>query len=117
MDGYVWNQILAISQFEYQGYVYNFDVAIDHSYVVHNLATHNCHVVYNFGVNPYQNPINGKKGKLNCHLFQRSWDVFLGWNTTTAALLTYLIAHHLKLRRRSYEQNFLHYYFYTIRQW
>ncbi|MEM3062010.1 MAG: thymidylate synthase [Nitrososphaerota archaeon] len=42
-----------------------------------------CHIIYHFEV------INGK---LNCHLFQRSWDVLLGWNTTTAALFTYLLA-------------------------
>ena len=48
-----------------------------------------CHLLYNFSVDD---------GKLNCHLFQRSWDVFLGWNTTTAALLTYLLAHHCGLK-------------------
>lgn len=57
-----------------------------------------CHILYNFGVDLYENPIpDGKKGKLNCHLLQRSWDVLLGWNTTTAALLTYLLAHHCNL--------------------
>lgn len=56
-----------------------------------------CHTMYNFGVDLYDKPINGKKGKLNCHLFQRSWDILLGWNTTTAALLTYLLAHHCDL--------------------
>ena len=52
-------------------------------------ALPSCHVLYNFSVDD---------GKLNCHLFQRSWDVFLGWNTTTAALLTYLLAHHCGLK-------------------
>ncbi|XWV25252.1 bifunctional dihydrofolate reductase-thymidylate synthase [Tupanvirus deep ocean] len=57
-----------------------------------------CHINYNFGVDLYENPSpSGKRGKLNCHLLQRSWDVLLGWNTTTAALLTYLLAHHCNL--------------------
>jgi len=57
-----------------------------------------CHINYNFGVDLYDKPLaSGTKGKLNCHLLQRSWDVLLGWNTTTAALLTYLLAHHCNL--------------------
>ncbi|AUL79603.3 bifunctional dihydrofolate reductase-thymidylate synthase [Tupanvirus soda lake] len=57
-----------------------------------------CHIIYNFGVDIYDKPSpTGNKGKLNCHLFQRSWDVLLGWNTTTAALLTYLLANHCDL--------------------
>ncbi|CAH6420897.1 Bifunctional dihydrofolate reductase/thymidylate synthase [uncultured virus] len=57
-----------------------------------------CHMVYNFGVDLYESPKpTGSRGTLNCHLFQRSWDVLLGWNTTTAALLTYLLAHHCNL--------------------
>lgn len=53
-----------------------------------------CHVMYTFNVELYQEPIDGMRGKLHCHLNQRSWDVFLGWNTTTAALLTHLLAAH-----------------------
>jgi dihydrofolate reductase/thymidylate synthase len=51
---------------------------------LHMMAVPPCHIMYHFEV------VNGK---LNCHLFQRSWDVMLGWNTTTAALLTYILAH------------------------
>lgn len=54
-----------------------------------------CHCLYQFTVDIYEKiGSNGHKGKLNCILFQRSWDVMLGWNTTTAALLTYLLANH-----------------------
>lgn len=54
-----------------------------------------CHIMYHFSVDLYDQPTEtGKKGKLNCNLFQRSWDIMLGWNTTTAALLTYILAHH-----------------------
>ncbi|AKI80230.1 bifunctional dihydrofolate reductase-thymidylate synthase [Acanthamoeba polyphaga mimivirus] len=57
-----------------------------------------CHFCYMFGVDLYDVPTtSGKKGRLNCHLVQRSWDVLLGWNTTTAALLTYLLANHCDL--------------------
>lgn len=96
---YAWFNIYSIEEDNVDDeYVYNFDVETDHSYIVENLATHNCHVMYNFGVDLYANPMpTGKRGKLNCHLFQRSWDVLLGWNTTTAALLTYIMAHHCDL--------------------
>ena len=57
-----------------------------------------CHVMYQFTVDLYDNSTNNKNhGKLNCHLIQRSWDVMLGWNTTTAALLTYILANHCDL--------------------
>lgn len=59
---------------------------------IEKMALPCCHYSYNFGVELYNEPINGKKGKLNCHLIQRSWDVLLGWNTATAALFTYLLA-------------------------
>jgi dihydrofolate reductase/thymidylate synthase len=42
-----------------------------------------CHMNYQFTV---------EDGKLSCHLYQRSWDVLLGWNTSTAALLTHIMA-------------------------
>jgi dihydrofolate reductase/thymidylate synthase len=58
-----------------------------------------CHIIYNFGVDLYDkpDPITGHRGRLNCHLLQRSWDVVLGWNSSTAALLTYLMANHCNL--------------------
>ena len=43
----------------------------------------------------YQFQVRG--GKLNCILTQRSWDIILGWNPATAALLTHILAHYLKL--------------------
>ncbi len=58
-----------------------------------------CHIIYNFGVELYDvpNKITGHRGRLNCHLLQRSWDVVLGWNSSTAAMLTYLLANHCNL--------------------
>ncbi|AFX92422.1 bifunctional dihydrofolate reductase-thymidylate synthase [Megavirus courdo11] len=65
---------------------------------IKKMALPPCHIIYNFGVDVYDEPnSDGKTGKLNCHLLQRSWDVLLGWNTTTAALLTYILAHHCNL--------------------
>lgn len=62
---------------------------------IDKMALPPCHMVYTFSV---QSPTtNTDRGTLDCHLFQRSWDVMLGWNTTTAALLTYLLAHHCGL--------------------
>lgn len=55
---------------------------------IDQMALPPCHMVYQFAVND---------NKLDCHLFQRSWDVMLGWNTSTAALLTYLLANHCGL--------------------
>lgn len=56
---------------------------------VDKMALPPCHVMYQFAVS---------NGKLNCHFYQRSWDVILGWNTATAALLVYLLAHHCELQ-------------------
>lgn len=55
---------------------------------IDKMALPPCHLMYQFSVS---------KGKLCCHLYQRSWDILLGWNTTTAALLTHLIAHQLDM--------------------
>lgn len=55
-----------------------------------------CCFTYHFTVDLYEEK-REKRGRLNCHAVQRSWDVLLGWNTSTAALLTYLLAHHCQL--------------------
>jgi len=56
---------------------------------IDKMALPPCHMLYQFSVD---------QDVLNCHLYQRSWDVFLGWNTSTAALLTHLLAHHCGLK-------------------
>jgi len=47
-----------------------------------------CHLLYQF---VYQN------GRLDGHLYQRSWDTSLGWNTSTLALFVHVIAHFVDL--------------------
>lgn len=56
---------------------------------LNEMALPPCHVMYNFYVED-----NGHRKRLNCHLFQRSWDIIVGWNTSTAAFLTLILAHH-----------------------
>lgn len=51
---------------------------------IDQMALPPCAFMYQFTVD---------NNKLNCHLYQRSWDIMLGWNTSTAALLTHLLAH------------------------
>lgn len=51
-----------------------------------------CAFLYNFSIDS-----GDSDSRLNCHLFQRSWDVLLGWNTSTAALFTLLLAKHCDL--------------------
>ena len=55
------------------------------------MALQPCHTLFQFGV------INGR---LNCHMFQRSGDCFLGipYNIASYALLTHMIAHVTGLR-------------------
>lgn len=53
---------------------------------VDDMALPPCHCLFQFGV---------IDGKLNCHLYQRSADVFLGvpFNIASYALLTHMVAH------------------------
>lgn len=54
-----------------------------------NAALPPCHMIYQFNV---------LDGELYCHLYQRSWDISLGWNVQTAALLTMILAKMCGLR-------------------
>lgn len=69
--------------------VYNIEVADDNSYVVQNVATHNCHVLYQFLVHEE----HGQK-HLSLMMTQRSCDTFLGlpFNICSLGLFLALMA-------------------------
>ncbi len=69
-------------------YVYNFEVKNDNSYIVQNIAVHNCHILYQFHINPIKN-------ELSCSFYQRSSDFVLAanFNIVSAAVLTFMLCH------------------------
>lgn len=86
-DGYAWfqfkkNEVNIVKDIN----VYNFDVGEDHTYIVNNICTHNCHCLYQFRV---------YGDRLCCSMYQRSGDMGLGvpFNIASATLMTYLFAH------------------------
>ena len=97
-DNYVWFSIKNISRTETTELVYNFDVEEDHTYIVENLAVHNCHIMAQWYV---------RDGKyLDCQMYQRSCDVALGvpFNIASYSVLTYMIAHVTGLQPGRYIQ-------------
>ncbi len=69
--------------------VYNLEVADDNSYVVENVATHNCHMLYQFMVHEHE----GQK-YLSLMMTQRSCDTFLGlpFNLASLGMFLFLMA-------------------------
>lgn len=47
-DDYMWVPIKAIGKKTDSCLVYNYDVGVDHTYIVQNYATHNCHFAFGF---------------------------------------------------------------------
>lgn len=68
--------------------IYNFEVNNDNSYIVQNIAVHNCHILYQFHINPVKN-------ELSCSFYQRSSDFVLAanFNIVSASILTFMLCH------------------------
>ncbi len=47
-DEYIWVPVKNIERYNTETTVYNFDVEEEHTYMVQNLATHNCHLYFQF---------------------------------------------------------------------
>ncbi len=85
-EDYIYYQVKEINTEDYTGKVYNFEVEDDNSYIVHNTAVHNCHLLYDFFVNP-------DTEELSVSFFQRSNDFALAavFNIVSASLLTFML--------------------------
>lgn len=68
--------------------VYNFEVENDNSYIVNNVAVHNCHIMYTFYVDTTNNEISLK-------FDQRSCDTFHGlpFNIASATILLNMVCY------------------------
>lgn len=89
-DGeYMYVPILKITSNKTETKVYNLEVADDNSYVVENIATHNCHVLYQFMVHEENN-----QKYLSLMMTQRSCDTFLGlpFNICSLGMFLFLMA-------------------------
>ena len=71
---------------------------------IEDMALPPCHCLFQFHVTPPKTP--GAKGILNCQLYQRSADLFLGvpFNIASYALLVHMVAHVCNL----HEGEFIH---------
>lgn len=87
-DNYIYYQMSNIEIKYKNTEVYNFEVDEDNSYIVQNIAVHNCHILYQFYVNT-------DKNELSCSFYQRSSDFVLAanFNVVSAAVLTFMLCH------------------------
>lgn len=86
---YLYLPIAGIKSIPGNQLVYNLEVADDNSYVVQNIATHNCHMLYQFLVHE----TDGQK-YLSLMMTQRSCDTFLGlpFNICSLGMFLFLMA-------------------------
>jgi hypothetical protein len=75
--------------------VYNLEIADDNSYVVENIATHNCHVLYQFMVHEKDD-----QKYLSLMMTQRSCDTFLGlpFNICSLGMFLFLMSKTVKMK-------------------
>jgi thymidylate synthase len=95
-DGYAWFPVRKVHHNEaVVQTVYNFDVCDDHTYIVENVAVHNCHTIAQWFV---------QGGELSCQMYQRSndWVVGVPSNVASYSLLTIMLAHVTGLRPGSF---------------
>ena len=89
---YIYYKVIDIKQELKTETVYNFEVDIDNSYTVCNVAVHNCHTNVQFYVE--ENPSQGGKPYLSCQFYMRSNDFALAnnFNVISYSILTYILA-------------------------
>lgn len=68
-EEYLWVPVKGIEEHQTEEIVYNLDVDEEHTYIVQNLATHNCHTMFQF----YSAPLSGTErwrlmGKKGIHI-------------------------------------------------
>jgi DNA-binding CsgD family transcriptional regulator len=87
---YAWVGIKNIEKFDFDGNVYNFGLDEEHTYLVNNIANHNCHSFFQFL--PFEK--NGEKF-LDLALTCRSQDFLVGtvFNVMQYAVLCHMVAH------------------------
>ena len=87
-DNYQYFKIKSITTHKKEIDVYNIEVDNDNSYIVQNIAVHNCHILYQFY-------INNENNELSCSFYQRSSDFVLAanFNIVSAAILTFMLCH------------------------
>ncbi len=88
-DKYLYIPIQQIESFASEQTVFNLEVADDNSYVVENIAVHNCHVLYQFMVHEER-----EQKYLSLMMTQRSCDTFLGlpFNVCSLGMFLFLMA-------------------------
>jgi dihydrofolate reductase/thymidylate synthase len=88
-DQYMYLPIVSSMATQTNQIVYNLEVADDNSYVVENIATHNCHMLYQFMVHETDN-----QKYLSLMMTQRSCDTFLGlpFNVCSLGMFLFLMA-------------------------
>jgi hypothetical protein len=92
---YMYVRIYDITETHETTTVFNIEVADDSSYVVDNVATHNCHMLYQFMIHEEQS-----QKYLSLMMTQRSCDTFLGlpFNICSLGMFLTIMAHRVNMK-------------------